>query len=183
MQALAPVFSSGDPDEGQGTLHYSKGELFLENLEARFGREVFDAYMAGYFRHFAMHSISSEQFLDYIDANLLQQHPGIYTREQVEEWLYQPGIPDTALVPASASLDRAAAAARNWSSGELPSSELPFQDWSPQATVYFIKALPTDLSPAQLTELDALLGLSQSRNAEIARSWFTQSCAAAPSRL
>ena len=105
MQALAPVFSKGDPDEGQGTLHYSKGALFLENLEARFGREVFDAYMAGYFKHFAMQSISSEQFLDYIDANLLQQHPGIYTREQVEEWLYQPGIPDTALVPTSASLD------------------------------------------------------------------------------
>ena len=40
--------------------------------------------------------------------------------------------------------------------------------------MYFIKALPAGLSPAQLTELDALLGLSQSRNAEIARSWFTQ---------
>jgi hypothetical protein len=174
MQALAPVFSSGDPDEGQGTLHYSKGALFLENLEARFGREVFDAYMAGYFKHFAMQSISSEQFLDYIDTNLLQQHPGIYTRKQVAEWLYQPGIPASALVPTSASLDGAAAAARNWSSGELPSSELTFQDWSPQATVYFIKALPAGLSPAQLTELDELLGLSQSRNAEIARAWFTQ---------
>ncbi len=174
MQALAPVFSQGDPDVGQGTLHYSKGALFLENLEARFGREVFDAYMAAYFNHFAMQSISSEQFLDYIDTNLLQQHPGIYTREQVEEWLYQPGVPATALLPTSASLDSAAAAARNWSSGELPSSELPFDTWSPQATVYFIKALPPDLSTGQLTELDELLGLSQSRNAEIGRTWFTQ---------
>jgi len=174
MQALAPVFAEGDPDVGQGTLHYSKGELFLENLEARFGRDVFDAYMAGYFQHFAMQSISSEQFLDYIDANLLQQHPGIYTREQVEEWLYQPGIPATTLVPTSASLERAAAAAKNWSSGELPSGGLPFRDWSPQATVYFIKALPPALSTAQLTELDVLLGLSQSHNAEVARAWFTQ---------
>jgi leukotriene-A4 hydrolase len=174
MQALAPVFSSGDPDVGQGTLHYSKGELLLENLEALFGREVFDSYMAGYFNHFAMQSISSEQFLDYIETNLLQEHPGIYTREQVEEWLYQPGIPASALLPTSASLDEAAAAARNWSSGELPSSELPFHDWSPQATVYFIKALPPDLSTGQLAELDELLGLSQSRNAEIARTWFTQ---------
>jgi len=174
MQALAPVFSRGDPDVGQGTLHYSKGELLLENLEALFGRDVFDAYLAGYFEHFAMQSISSEQFLDYIDTKLLQQHPGIYTRKQVEEWLYQPGIPATALVPTSTSLERAAAAARNWSSGELPSSGLPFATWSPQATVYFIKALPPHLSTGQLTELDELLGLSQSRNAEIARTWFTQ---------
>ena len=174
MQALAPVFSQGDPDVGQGTLHYSKGALFLENLEALFGREVFDAYLAGYFNHFAMQSISSEQFLDYIDTKLLQQHPGIYSRKQVEEWLYQPGIPASALVPTSASLDGAAAAARNWSSGELPSSELPFATWSPQAAVYFIKALPPQLSDGQLTELDELLGLSQSRNAEIARTWFTQ---------
>ena len=84
------------------------------------------------------------------------------------------GVPATALLPTSASLDVAAAAARNWSSGELPSSELPFHDWSPQATVYFIKALPPDLSTGQLAELDELLGLSQSRNAEIARTWFTQ---------
>ena len=174
MQALAPVFAQGDPDVGQGTLHYSKGELFLENLEALFGRAVFDAYMAGYFQHFAMQSISSEQFLDYIDAKLLLQHPGIYTREQVAEWLYQPGIPATALLPTSASLDAAAVAAKNWASGELPSAELPFTGWSPQATVYFLKALPPDLSGAQLTELDELLGLSQSRNAEIARTWFTQ---------
>jgi hypothetical protein len=40
--------------------------------------------------------------------------------------------------------------------------------------VYFIKALPPGLEPGQLAELDRALGLSTSRNAEIARAWFIE---------
>ncbi|HLF31983.1 MAG TPA: M1 family metallopeptidase [Xanthomonadales bacterium] len=174
MQALAPRFDTGDPDVGQDGLEYSKGQLLLENLEGVFGREVFDEYMAGYFRQFAMQAIGSEQFLDYADVNLLQKYPGKYTRGQLEQWLYQPGLPADAAAPTSVSLERAAAAAAAWSSGELPVGELPYEEWSPQATVYFIKALPPTLTSEQLRELDEGLGLSQSGNAEIARAWFMQ---------
>lgn len=174
MQALAPEFASGNPDIGQDGLQYSKGQLLLENLEALFGREAFDAYMANYFDHFAMQAITSEQFLDYIDAKLLQKFPGIYTREQLEQWLYEPDIPTGALVPESDSLARAAALASTWSDGEVLASELPVQQWSPQAMVYFIKALPAELTSTQLDELDEALQLSASRNAEISRAWFIQ---------
>src|SRR5210317_1172883 len=104
MQALAPVFESGDPDEGQQGLEYAKGQMLLEHLEALFGRDVFDRYMAGYFDHFAFQAISTEQFLDYIDAQLLQAYPGIYTRQQLEEWLYEPGLPEEAQIPVSKNL-------------------------------------------------------------------------------
>jgi hypothetical protein len=40
--------------------------------------------------------------------------------------------------------------------------------------VYFLKALPPALAESQLAELDNALGLSSSRNAEIARAWFTE---------
>ena len=46
--------------------------------------------------------------------------------------------------------------------------------WSPQATVYFIRQLPQGLTGQQLTELDDALGLSDTRNAEIARAWFRE---------
>ena len=65
MQALAPRMDSGDPDVGQGGLEYGKGQLLLETLEARFGRELFDAYLTGYFQHFAWQAIATEQFLEY----------------------------------------------------------------------------------------------------------------------
>ncbi len=177
MQHLAPVFQFQDPDIGQDGLEYSKGQLMLETLEAAFGRDSFDEYLAGYFEHFRFQAISSEQFLDYIDTGLLQKFPGRYSRAQVEQWLYQPGIPDGAVVPTSRSLEEAAALAIAWASGERPVNELPAEDWSPQAMVAFIKALPAELAAHQLQELDRTLGLSTARNSEIARAWFIQAAA------
>ena len=177
MQHLAPVFQFEDPDIGQDGLEYSKGQLMLETLEAAFGRGTFDEYLAGYFEHFRFQAINSEQFLDYIDTQLLQKFPGRYSRAQVEQWLYQPGIPEGAMGPASRSLEAAATMAFTWSSGERPVDELPAADWSPQAMVAFIKALPADLSEAQLRELDQVMGLSTARNSEIARTWFIQAAA------
>jgi hypothetical protein len=173
MQALAPVFESGDPDVQQG-LEYSKGQLLLQHLEARFGREVFDAFMAAYFDHFAFQAISSEQFLDYLDEQLLRTRPGIVSRAQVEEWLYGPGLPADAIVPRSRTLESAAAQARAWAAGELAVDELSTSGWSPQAMVYFISALPGGLEPGRLEELDQALGLSRSTNSEVARAWFIE---------
>jgi hypothetical protein len=155
-------------------MEYAKGQMLLDHLEAIFGRDVFDAYMAGYFDHFAFQAISSEQFVDYIDAQLLQAYPGIYTRQQLEEWLYQPGLPTVMTVPRSSNLEAAAGAARAWTSGELAVDKLSRTAWSPQASIYFIKALPGGLSREQLAELDRELGLSTSPNAEIARAWFIE---------
>jgi hypothetical protein len=174
MQPLAPRFDSGDPDVGQEGMEYAKGQLMLETLEAAFGREVFDAYLAGYFQHFAWQAITTEQFLEYIDGALLQAHSGVYSRAELEQWLYQPGVPESAHIPQSASLAEIDRIAGLWASGEISSDKLPAADWSPQGVVRFIGALPVDLSEAKLTKLDAALGLSQSGNAEIARSWFIQ---------
>ena len=173
-KALAPVFESGDPDEGQGTVHYHKGRLLLEHLEAIFGRKEFDEFLAGYFRHFEFQAISSEQFLDYLDENLLLAKPGKFSREQVAEWIYQPGLPADVMLVRAETLEQAAAMATAWASGELPLSELPIDDWSPQAVVHFINRLPPKLDQTRLTELDEALGFSATRNAEIGRTWFIQ---------
>ncbi len=174
MQHLAPVFQFEDPDIGQDGLEYSKGQLMLETLEAAFGRDIFDEYLAGYFEHFKFKAISSEQFLEYIDSRLLKKFPGRYSKEQVAQWLYQPGIPDNAVVPESKSLTDAAVMAIAWSAGEQTVNEIPVEDWSPHAMVAFIKALPAGLSEEQLGALDQELGLSTARNSEIARIWFIQ---------
>lgn len=174
MQPLAPRMDSGDPDEGRGGLEYSKGQLLLETLEARFGREVFDAYLTDYFKHFAWQSITTEQFLEYIDSRLLQKHPGIFSRAELEQWLYQAGIPKTAQLPVSESLDAIDELSRDWALGEIASTALPAGEWSPHGVVRFINALPAELNERQLVELDGALGLSDSGNAEITRSWFIQ---------
>ena len=174
QQALAPRFDSGDPDDFQGTIAYHKGQLLLQYLENKFGREAFDPFLASYFDKFEFQTITTEVFVDYLDANLLQSQPGVVSRQQVEQWMYEPGLPDDAPIPTSSTLDSAAAVAAAWALGEAEVRDIPVAAWSPQAMVHFLNSLPADLSVDRLTELDDALHLSATRNAEIGRTWFIQ---------
>ncbi len=174
MQALAPRVDKGDPDDFQGTIHYSKGQLLLQYLEDAFGRETFDRFLGAYFDEFAFGTITSEHFLDYLDVNLLQTEPSKVSREQAEQWLYQPGLPDDVPLPSSSTLDAAEALAAAWAKGEVDVNEIPIAGWSPQATRHFINSLPADISNEQLAQLDEGLAFSATRNAEIGRTWFIQ---------
>ncbi|MDH3577568.1 MAG: M1 family metallopeptidase [Gammaproteobacteria bacterium] len=174
MQALAPRLDVGDPDDFQGTIHYSKGQLFLQYLENAFGRDAFDRFLFSYFDIFAFQTITTERFLDYLDEGLLQSESSTVSRADVEEWLYQPGLPDDAPRPSSSTLDDAKALATGWAEGKIDVSQIPITSWSPQATVHFINSLPAELTNEQLAKLDEGLGLSDTRNAEIGRTWFIQ---------
>ncbi|MDH3373523.1 MAG: M1 family metallopeptidase [Gammaproteobacteria bacterium] len=174
MQALAPSLETGDPDDFQGTIHYHKGNLFLQYLENAIGRKAFDVFISKYFTDFAFGTITSEAFLDYLDENLLSVHGGTVTRAKAEQWLYKPGLPDDAVIPTSARLDEAAAMATAWSVGEVDLEDVPVSDWSPQGIVHFINSLDAGLTTEKLGKLDQALGLSTSRNAEICRTWFIQ---------
>lgn len=174
MQALAPRLDEGDPDDFQGTIHYSKGQLFLQHLENAFGRDAFDRFLAAYFDEFAFQTITTGRFLDYLDQNLLQMETSKVSRAQAEQWLYHPGLPDDAPLPNSSSLDAVQALAIAWAQGKTEAAEIPIAGWSPQATVHFINSLPAELSNERLAQLDEALGLSETHNAEIGRTWFIQ---------
>jgi aminopeptidase N len=167
-QWLAPRFESGDADDVQGTIH------FLQYLENGFGREVFDEFLFGYFEDFAFKTITTEVFLDYLEDGLLDPNPGIISREEVEAWMYQPGLPVDAPVPTSSTLQSAADQASVWAIGETELADIATDNWSPQATIHFINSLPADLTLEKLQVLDAAWGLSTTGNAEIARTWFIQ---------
>jgi len=173
-QALAPRFDSGDADDVQGTIHYHKGQLFLQHLENGFGRERFDEFLLGYFDDFAFKTITTEAFVEYLDENLLSLNPGVISRQQVEAWMYEPGLPEDAPIPSSTTLDRAAELAVAWSIGETSLKDIPVDRWSPQALIHFINSLPADLEEEKMQALDASFGLSDTQNAEIARTWFIQ---------
>jgi hypothetical protein len=173
-QMLAPRLDSGDADDVQGTIHYHKGELFLRHLENSFGREIFDEFLFQYFDDFAFKTITTEVFVDYLDENLLRPNPGIVSRADVEEWMYQPGLPENAPVPSSSSLDQAAELAATWAIGEAAIEDIPAGEWSPQGMIHFINSLPADLDHDKLKLLDEAFGLSDTGNAEIGRTWFIQ---------
>src|SRR5439155_18444338 len=90
------------PDDGFTDIPYEKGALFLKHLEAIYGRERFDAFLKGYFAHFAFKSITTAEFAAYLHEHLLKGDPQKAARAKVDEWLYKPGLPADAPNPSAA---------------------------------------------------------------------------------
>jgi leukotriene-A4 hydrolase len=170
-QILAIDLRDRDPDEVFSEIPYEKGRLFLIYLDAKFGRERFDAFLRSYFDHFAFKSITTEQFLAYLQENLLDRFPGIVTRDQVNAWVFKPGLPADAVLPATTLFQPVDEARTAWLAGKLPPKKFGM-DWIAQQWLYFLNNMPTVLLPSQLADLDKAFGFSKSPNAEIAHSWF-----------
>jgi leukotriene-A4 hydrolase len=170
-QVLAIDLRDRDPGEGLTNLPYQKGRLFLQYLDAKFGRERFDGFLRGYFDHFAFKSVNSDQFLAYLQENLLDRYPGIVTRAQANEWVLKPGLPADAVLPTTTAFQVVDSARNSWLAGKQPLKQLG-GDWLAQQWIYFLDGMPAALTAAQLADLDKMLSLSKNPNAEIGHSWF-----------
>ncbi|HEX3604047.1 MAG TPA: M1 family metallopeptidase [Steroidobacteraceae bacterium] len=169
-QILAIDLRDRDPGDGFTYVPYEKGRLFLNYLDSKFGRERFDGFLRGYFEHFAFKSVNSEQFLTYLQENLLDRFPGIVTRAQVTAWVLSPGLPADAVLPVTTMFQPVDEARGAWLGGKLAAKKIG-ADWVTQQWLHFLDGMPA-LSAAQLTELDKAFGFSRTANAEIACSWF-----------
>lgn len=161
-----------DPDDQSSATVYTKGAWFLEFLEKRFGRDVFDPWLKGYFDHFAFQSITTAQFRDYLKATLIDKHPNVVTMQEVDQWLYEPGIPGNAPQVESAKFATVNAARIAWQgSGQLPAPAITGA-WSTQEWVHFLEGMPATLKPEQLAQLDAAYHFTGTPNGEIAMRWY-----------
>jgi aminopeptidase N len=170
-QGLAIDLRDRDPDLAFSDVPYEKGRLFLSYLDAKFGRERFDAFLRGYFEHFAFKSLTTEQFTEYLGQNLLDRFPGIVSREQVLAWEHAPGIPADAVLPVSDAFVPVDAARSAWLDGKLASKKFGL-DWVTQQWLYFLDKMPATLTATQMADLDLAYGLTHGQNAEIACSWL-----------
>ncbi|HEY9540845.1 MAG TPA: M1 family metallopeptidase, partial [Luteimonas sp.] len=151
---------------------YDKGAWFLQFLEKRFGREEFDAFLRGYFDHFAFQSITTVQFIDYAKKNLLDKHPGKVSEAELDEWVYGTGIPASAPKVLARKFGVVDSARLAWlGSGELPPAVIT-REWSTQEWVHFIEGMPETLATEQLAQLDDAYQLTGTPNGEIAMRWY-----------
>ncbi|MCD9027200.1 M1 family metallopeptidase [Luteimonas sp. BDR2-5] len=161
-----------DADDALSAVSYDKGAWFLQFLEQRFGREVFDAFLRDYFDHFAFQSITTEQFLDYARANLFDKHPDTVTDAEIQEWVYGPGIPAYAPQVLSRNFGIVDSARLAWlGSPQLPPRQIT-DAWSTQEWLHFLDSLPPTLTHAQMAQLDAAYGFTGTDNGEIAMRWY-----------
>jgi leukotriene-A4 hydrolase len=170
-QALAIDLRDRDPALAFSRVPYEKGRLFLSYLDAKFGRDRFDAFLRGYFEHFSFKSITTEQFNQYLAENLLDRSPGIVTREQVLAWENAPGIPADAVLPSASALSPVDDARAAWLAGTLQPKKFGL-DWAVPQWLYFLDGMPAVLSAKRLEGLDQAYGLTHSANSEIERSWL-----------
>ncbi|HVV97568.1 MAG TPA: M1 family metallopeptidase [Rhodanobacteraceae bacterium] len=171
-QRLVPDFDGRDPDDAGSDFAYTKGAWLLRTLEASYGRDVFDAYLRGYFDHFAFRSITTDEMLAYLDENLIRKHPGRMSLDAVKAWIDEPGIPKDATVPTSPRFETIAAARAEWLAGKRGADTLDGKSWNTQEWMYFLDGLPKQLSKEQMKNLDAAYQLTGTANAEIARRWY-----------
>lgn len=160
------------PEDAFSQIAYVKGAFFLKFLEERFGREAFDAFLRGYFEHFAFQSITTEDFETYFRKNLLANDPDAVSDAELRQWLYEPGVPQTIEAPASGAFERVAAQQTRWLSGDVGADALETSGWSAHEWLHFINTLPDALTQDQFAALDARFGLTDSANAEIAFAWY-----------
>ncbi|WBO86359.1 M1 family metallopeptidase [Hymenobacter yonginensis] len=166
-----------DPDEGLNEIAYEKGDYLLLTLEHLVGRLALDTFIKEYFARHSFQSMDTASFIAYLRRELLDQHPGLEAKLQLDAWVNQPGIPAVAPPVASERFEAVAAAVARWQQG-APAAGLPTTAWSSHEWVYFLHRLPAPLSLEQLAELDAAFGFTQSGNAEILAAWFPHTIAA-----
>ncbi|NKI36235.1 M1 family metallopeptidase [Wenzhouxiangella sp. XN79A] len=173
-QVLARDLVGQDPEASFTGIPYDKGRLFLQWLEARVGREAFDAFLTDYFDHFAFESIDTEDFLAYLDTTLLAEHGERVTKAELEEWIYAPGLPDDAVIPQSDAFEIVNDYRRQWLAGEIELADIPTADWTVSEWRRFLLGLGDVLTLEQMAELDAAYDLTGSGNVEILYLWLVR---------
>ncbi|PWK92314.1 M1 family metallopeptidase [Fulvimonas soli] len=177
-QRLAPEPRGIGADDALSDVAYDKGSWFLRTLEQRFGRADFDAWLKGYFQRHAFTSITTEQMLDDLRPNLIDKHPGKMSWDEVRAWVYQPGLPKDAPLPASPRFDAIDKERGAFLAGTLAADQLDAKGWNTQEWMYFLDRLP-DVAPlAKIRELDAAWHLTGTPNAEIGMRWYSHAIAA-----
>lgn len=161
-----------DPEGAFSGIPYAKGRFFLEWVADRVGRMDFDRFLRSYFDHFAFQSISTETFRGYLQTQLVNEHADRLSMEQVDEWLYEPGLPDFAVVPQSDAFAQVDQWRQRWLDDEIHAADLPDDEWSVYEWLHFLKSTQGQLDTDRMKALDEAFDLTASSNYEILFEWL-----------
>ena len=162
-QVLWVNLDGRDPEEGFTQVPYVKGALLLRTLERTVGRARWDAFLQEYFARFAFESITTAQFLEFLQLRLPESQS-----VDLRRWVYDPGLPeDAALPPAGvfAAIDQAVTSFQQ-------AKPFPTTGWTTQDWLRFLRQLPEN---ADLSRLDEAYHFSATGNAEILTQWLRMS--------
>jgi aminopeptidase N len=158
-----------NPDDGMTDIAYEKGYLFLRWLESMVGRERFDTFLKNYFEKNAFRTMTTESFIEYLDANLLNE---LEEKPDLDQWIYSSGLPEGHPIPESTRFDSVDSIRVAWIDGLISAADLPATEWSTHEWLHFLRGIPENAGKERLADLDQAFKLTDSKNSEIAAVWF-----------
>lgn len=158
-----------NPDDGMTDVAYVKGAFFLKTLEREVGREKFDAFLREYFNSHQFETLTSEDFVEYLNKNLLEKESIEFN---VEEWIYGDGIPDNVVKIESDRFEKIQDLAEKVKDGEDLPKDLEREDKTTQEWLAFIRTFEGKLDKSKMIEIDEQLNFRNSGNSEIMSEWF-----------
>lgn len=160
-----------NPDDGMTNIAYEKGNLFLKLLEQTVGRETFDVFINTWFHENKFQSRTTEDFVRFLQQNLIEPNAEKCKDIDINQWIYQPGIPDNCPIIISEKFNAVDGAAQKFTSG-TPVNELQTANWSTHEWLRFLQQLPDTLAESTIAVLDEAFQFTNTGNAEIAAEWF-----------
>lgn len=170
MTKLKLDLNNKNPDDGMNSIAYDKGYLFLRTLEETVGREKFDAFLKNYFKTNAFSTVTTEGFIDYLNNNLLEPNAITFN---VDEWIYEAGIPDNQSIIISDKFQNAEKTLASFIDNKSVDKSKT-KNWTTQEWVHFIRNFPETISKDDMARIDDAFNLTNSSNSHIAMVWYEQ---------
>ena len=161
-----------NPDDGISQIPYVKGYAFLRVIENAVGREKFDPFIKNYFDSHAFQSITTEDFVKYLNENLIKGDKALADKIQLDNWIYKPGIPSNILPVSSADFDAIDKIQK--SRKETGVTGLSKKITTTAEKQHFIDHLPADITAKEMEAIDKEFNFTKGGNFIIKRQWFVQ---------
>jgi len=161
-----------NPDDGISLIPYVKGYAFLRVIENAVGREKFDPFIKNYFDSHAFKSITTEDFVKYLNENLIKGDKALADKIKLEDWIYKPGIPSKIIAVSSADFDAIDAIQKSWR--ETGVAGLSKKITTTAEKQHFIDHLPSDITVKEMEAMDNEFNFTKGGNFIIKRQWFVQ---------
>ncbi|SCX80358.1 Aminopeptidase N [Flavobacterium anhuiense] len=161
-----------NPDDGISMIPYVKGYSFLRVIENAVGRDKFDPFIKNYFDSHAFQSITTEDFVKYLNENLIKDDKALADKIQLDNWIYKPGIPSNIVPVSSAEFDAIDAIQKSWR--ETGVAGLSKKITTTAEKQHFIDHLPADITAKEMEAIDKEFNFTKGGNFIIKRQWFVQ---------
>lgn len=159
------------PDDGFSLVPYEKGVMFLRRVEEVAGRPAFDKFLNSYFDEHAFRSITTNDFLNFMNDRLPGAKTEVAKKVNIQEWIHGAGLPADAPDPRSQSLAEVERVILQFRAGAAPAT-FHTNGWVTQQWQHFLTNLPEPMDAARMAALDAVFKFTNSRNSEILGEWL-----------